>query len=327
VLEAFRHFIQGEREFAEFMPFSQLLDEDDSTELHRILTGLTPLDLEATLSNPRFRIQINTANILGLAPLHIAVMRHDAKSAQILLDYGADVNVTDSKRNTSLHLACFAGDIEIARLLLRSGALANVKNVRGRSPLVFTAAASRPTTTDLMDLLLQYGSDIEALDIYKGTPLALAAHMNSVLAVEHLIRIGANVNARDWEGDIPLTEAMRGSHCRVADILLQAGADIRNIDVHGRGVLHRLAEGGNIEMVTLLGKSGRFTEECNHPDNSGRMPMDLLDKREDVGPELRAAFRELLTSLGTGGTRESDQSRDGFVEPESDDEFHDAMEE
>ena len=43
------------------------------------------------------------------SPLHAAAFRGDAKMTQLLLDYGAKVNLKDSKWLTPLHWACSIG--------------------------------------------------------------------------------------------------------------------------------------------------------------------------------------------------------------------------
>lgn len=59
---------------------------------------------------------------------------NDAHLAQILLDYGADVNIQDSKGNTALYYAAINKNLKMIDLLLDNGADMSIKNKRGDTP-------------------------------------------------------------------------------------------------------------------------------------------------------------------------------------------------
>lgn len=59
---------------------------------------------------------------------------NDVALVQILLDYGADVNIQDSKGNTALYYAAMNKNMRMIDLLLENGAKTSIKNKRGDSP-------------------------------------------------------------------------------------------------------------------------------------------------------------------------------------------------
>ena len=54
-------------------------------------------------------------------PLHVASANGDLVAAELLIQYGADVNTRDRNRETPLHLASGHGKLDMVRLLLTSG--------------------------------------------------------------------------------------------------------------------------------------------------------------------------------------------------------------
>lgn len=64
--------------------------------------------------------------------LHLAAMRGDYRSVELLLDAGLDVDSRGDMGNTALHYAKQFGHHEIAELLIRRGASVNVQNQFGK---------------------------------------------------------------------------------------------------------------------------------------------------------------------------------------------------
>lgn len=63
--------------------------------------------------------------------LHIAALRGDLRSVQLLLEAGLDVNDLGDMGNTPLHYARKRGHEEVVQLLLRQGANPNIRNEFG----------------------------------------------------------------------------------------------------------------------------------------------------------------------------------------------------
>ncbi len=95
----------------------------------------------------------------GFTALHLAVFAEQAEAAQILIDYGADVNARATAviaRVAPLGTAAFVRSVPLARLLLDAGA-----DVNGQGEGGFTALHTAASNEDdaLAGFLLERGAD------------------------------------------------------------------------------------------------------------------------------------------------------------------------
>ena len=110
--------------------------------------GFTPLGLSAFFGKIAILeilvargadVNLPSRNPMKVRPIHSAVAHHDPvvalQMAQVLLDRGADVNVTQAGGWTPLHEAANHGNIDMVRLLIRHGADKSARSDDGRSPL------------------------------------------------------------------------------------------------------------------------------------------------------------------------------------------------
>lgn len=102
---------------------------------------------DATRSNDTLRIKqlyalrkdtINSLSESGFSPLIIAVYRQQPEAARVLLQLGADPNLS-SAEGTALVAASYKGDLNMLNLLLSKGAKLNECNEDGVSALMFAA--------------------------------------------------------------------------------------------------------------------------------------------------------------------------------------------
>ena len=65
--------------------------------------------------------------------LHLVSRKGDIEGIEILIDYGAQVNIIGDLGNTPLHQAAMMGQINSVRALLKRGANPNIKNEFGQT--------------------------------------------------------------------------------------------------------------------------------------------------------------------------------------------------
>lgn len=206
----------------------------------------------------------------GTTPLMRAVaMGGDEATARMLLAAGADVERATWSGHTALHSAADdPAGAEMVRLLLGAGAGARPRRDSDGATPLHLAAARGPAGS--VELLLDAGARIDAIDRRGQRPLHRAAMNANVPAVEALLRLGALPDARDHQGRTPLVAAIetardeRGAshletiellagrsrdldgalaaalwrgHARTAGMLLAAGASPTGRDTAGRGAL------------------------------------------------------------------------------------------
>lgn len=72
--------------------------------------------------------------MLGLRPLHYAVMASNKKMIELLLAKGANVNIQKNDGYTPLHLAAARDNIAMVEFLITKGADVTIKNNAGETP-------------------------------------------------------------------------------------------------------------------------------------------------------------------------------------------------
>jgi ankyrin repeat protein len=142
------------------------------------------------------------------------------------------------------------GNIEAVKQYLDGGVDVNVKDIRfGWTPL------HRAATTEIAELLIAEGADVNANDQHGQTPLHSAAWNSHKEIAELLISKGADVNAKgdaDWT---PLHWATEGGHKETVELLIAKGADV-NAKISGGW--------------TVL-------DEVTHPDNPNKNKAQIAD--------------------------------------------------
>ncbi|XP_014680798.1 PREDICTED: BRCA1-associated RING domain protein 1-like [Priapulus caudatus] len=93
----------------------------------------------------------------GQTPLAVHSARRDTEAMILLLDNGAKPNVCNTNDGrTPLHHACAEGHREVVEVLLQYGAGVNLPDNTGLSPLQLARARDH---TDCIRLLLDHGAD------------------------------------------------------------------------------------------------------------------------------------------------------------------------
>jgi ankyrin repeat protein len=123
--------------------------------------------------------------------------------------------------------AARTGNIEAVKQHLAAGTDVNAKNERRRTPL---HTAARNDQKEVAELLIAKGADVNAKDDFGVTPLHAAASEGQNEIAEPLIAKGADVNAQLDDsagerrtGDTPLDNAIVKKHTETADLLRKHG--------------------------------------------------------------------------------------------------------
>ena len=120
---------------------------------------------------------------------------------EVLIAYGANVNLKHRDGYTLLHWAIYKGNTDLLEVLIAQGADVNAKNKDSSTPLHM--AASRGDK-DLLEVLITHGADVNVKDKDGFTPLHVAASRGDKNLLEVLIAHGADVNVKDKDGFTPL---------------------------------------------------------------------------------------------------------------------------
>ncbi|KAL8564123.1 hypothetical protein ACOMHN_035728 [Nucella lapillus] len=217
--------------------------------------------------------------MVGYAPLHVAVIHSSLKTVRCLLTLGADVNIRDKNQRTPLQLSAAVNRPQVAGLLISSGAEINTRSLSGRSPLM---EAVTNLSLDLTRSLLTAGANADLSDIKGTTPLcAVISSMagsplqrsldTSHSIVQSLLDAGCEVDRRNLAGATALMLASGMKVTPVIPMLVAAGANVNLADRAGCTSFNLAIEGQrNLTAITQLMKHGAATHVA---DNKGQTPL------------------------------------------------------
>ena len=139
---------------------------------------------------------------------------------------------------TPLHEAAEMGRADAAELLLEKGSDVNAVGIRGFAPLHSAAWGGH---TEVAKVLIAHKANVNARDEDGNTPLVWAAGAGHTNTIVLLLASGADVNARDKYGNCPLSSAIMNNRYGVVPMLLSNGADPTIKDLNGHTMLDRAA--------------------------------------------------------------------------------------
>jgi len=203
------------------------------------------------------------------------------KTAQVLLEHGANVHTRNKKGRMPLHAASYRGLSGIVTLLLEFGADVDAQDNRNLTPLLLVSQ-SQPIyggDTKAAQLLLEHGANIHVRNENGQMPLHMASHHGLSGIVALLLKFGADVDAQDNDTMTPLLLVSQARRCSSGDdsqitktalLLLEHGASIHVRNKNGQMPLHTASHHGLSGIVALLLK---FGADVDAQDNYTMTPL------------------------------------------------------
>ncbi len=175
------------------------------------------------------------------------------------------VGCGESAPDISIHQAAETGNIEAVKQHLAAGTDVNAKNMRKWTPLHWAAFSGHK---EIAELLIAKGADVNAKTADGGKPpLYYAVWYDHTEIAKLLISKGANVNTEQSPMYNPLYSAAGGGAGKeTIELLIANGADVNFIRERGgtkgnETPLDRAARKGRTETADLLRKHGGKTGE------------------------------------------------------------------
>uniref|UniRef100_A0A803TNM7 Ankyrin 1 n=1 Tax=Anolis carolinensis TaxID=28377 RepID=A0A803TNM7_ANOCA len=209
-------------------------------------------------------------------PLHCAARLGHCSMVKLLLENGADPNLSTTAGHTPLHITAREGHLDCACALLEKEASQTVMTKKGFTPL---HVASKYGKVDVAEVLLEHNAQPNAAGKNGLTPLHVAVHHNNLDIVKVLLPKGASPHSVAWNGYTPLHIAARQNQMEVASSLLQYGASANAESTQGVTPLHLAAQEGHADMVLLL-----LSKQANGNlgNKSGLTPLHLVAQEGHV---------------------------------------------
>lgn len=159
-----------------------------------------------------------------LATLAVGSCGGDPDAIRALLEQEpALVNVTDTSGTPLAQWAMLLASTEIVNLLLENGLDVNAR-FADKSTLLHMAASLG--TSEIIELLLAHGADINARDQDGMTALHVAAGGGDVVLVKPFLSWNAELKAKDKAGKTPVEHAVENKHEGVVQLLRSHGAKL-----------------------------------------------------------------------------------------------------
>lgn len=153
-------------------------------------------------------------------------------SKTIIIHNGkACINRTVPSGETLLTIAAHNGDLQLATYLIAQGAKVDQQNANGTSSLHVAIQAQHE---HILDLLLNCGVDVNAVDRCGFTPLHLACIQKYSSAVQKLLEAGSLPNGIPDNSNhylsTPLMATVENDDLPMTEILLRSGAEVDKRD-------------------------------------------------------------------------------------------------
>ncbi|KAI9642854.1 hypothetical protein NHQ30_008588 [Ciborinia camelliae] len=270
---------------------ANLLAEDylGETSLHKASRGGYTEIVKQLISVQPDLIEVPLGQQFQKTALHVAIDRHHEEVIRVLVEAGANINVSDELKLTPLMKAVVEKLPNIMDLFLQKGADIEAQGFRGNTAISVAATSGN---FEAVEKLLKAGAEVDVgKDIYSGTALVRAAtsgHRNDVYIVEELIRFGADVNVV-CNGETVLMHSTL--HPPVMKLLIEAGSNIEAKDKLGETVLHKAAKVGREDSVQVLIEAGADVQVKNCDGKTG---LDLAKELGSRGPHFEVI--SLLTA-------------------------------
>jgi uncharacterized protein len=210
----------------------------------------------------------------GLTPLLFAARQGSFESARVLVEAGADVNVTDPDGISAVVSAIINGHYDVAGLLLEKGTDPNLADGDGRTAL-FAAVDMNTMPVSNVPMPNVIGNQLSSIDLIVKL-LARGANVNAQLKAQQAFRskLDRGTDTVLTTGSTPLLRAAKAGDLVAMRLLLDKGADPNLATRAGVTPLMIAAGVGTKEEDT----TGRSKTE---PDAIKAITM-LLDRGLDV---------------------------------------------
>ena len=234
----------------------------------------------------------------GHTCLHKAVNANCGKhTVQAIIDHRADVNAINKDNETALLIACMDGKIDAINVLLEAGADTNITETDGYTCLhkAVNANCAKQTVQTIID----HGADVNATSKYNETALLIACMNGKIDAINVLLKAGADTNIAQTDGYTCLHKAVN-ANCdkRAVQAIIDHGADVNATNKKNVTALMIACDNGNIDIINILmSVVDADGDTCLHKAVGRSCGKEVLQTMVDHGVNVNAANTDNITAL------------------------------
>ena len=247
---------------------------------------------------------VNIANRYHNTCLHHAVKGNCSKDTlKKIIEQGLNVNALNSKGETALIHACYQAQAESVKVLLETGADPNISDASGYSSLL--AAIRGRCTNETLTKLIACKSDLDAQDKAGRTALCLACFYKQQEAVRILLDAGSNPNIADKYGHTCLFIAIKTA-CwkRTIRAIIDRGANVNATNIENCTALMMACGEKQEHAIHVLLKKGcdinvtdKIGDTCLMYAVGGLCSKKVLQAIIDQGADVNATNKNNHTTL------------------------------
>eukprot|EP00854_Cymbomonas_tetramitiformis_P007407 gene7407-8819_t len=200
-------------------------DGDDCPPLYLAVAGGHVRTVEVLIS---FGADVNLGCYKQKTPLHIAVSTDAVELVEILVANGADVNAVDESKLSPAHQAFLRGHQDVLASIMRAPSMDFNLRVGGNNETVLHLSAKEGHEAQVKMILDQDVEAAYARSASNCTALHLAAQAGHQHIVQLLVENGRfDIDALARDNYTPLLFAIRGDHVQTVKFLLGKGASMK----------------------------------------------------------------------------------------------------
>ncbi|MFN7097651.1 MAG: ankyrin repeat domain-containing protein, partial [Gammaproteobacteria bacterium] len=214
-----------------------------------------------------------------------AAKEGDVNTLAYCLSLGAHINATISgNKKTVLEEAAQQGHVETVEFLLTKGAAVTRTEGGWHSPL-HRVAMSQHIQQKILDALVNYGANLNEIDVNHNTALHYVASSGNLEATKYLMENGADSDLTDDNGDTALHRAAAKNHRQVCEYLVKQGANLLAINKQGENPSKIASKTGHNDLAKWFESQIKATSKSHQPHNQARLDLNrkvIVTQREQI---------------------------------------------
>jgi hypothetical protein len=168
-------------------PKSPLIMATAAKHLHEMSRLISEVPIE-------YRVEfVNAYDDHGCSAIFFAIGPEHQECMQLLLDYGADANHQNNKKNGPLHIACAIQNKKAARILIEHGATITLENWQYQKPHEMVPERDKVSSMQAyMNLCVeQFAEKVANKEVFAGVTRHQRSYYRSIYDIADIKQIGA----------------------------------------------------------------------------------------------------------------------------------------